>query len=46
MLAETLNQPWVTTTLRQQGRDVCQFLEQVWIALHHGGVMLSLLPDP
>jgi len=36
----------VTTTLRQQGRDVWQFLEQAWIAHHHGGVMPSLLPDP
>jgi len=36
----------VTTTLRQQGRDVWQFLEQAWIAHHRGGVMPSLLPDP
>ena len=36
----------VTTSLRQQGRDVWQFLEQAWIAHHHGGVMPSLLPDP
>jgi hypothetical protein len=36
----------VTTTLRQQGRDVWDFLEQAWIAHHHGGVMPSLLPDP
>ena len=36
----------VTTTLRQQRRDVWQFLEQAWIANHHGGVMPSLLPDP
>ena len=36
----------VTTTLRQQRRDVWQFLEQAWIAHHHGGVMPSLLPDP
>jgi transposase len=35
----------ITTTLRQQGRDVWQFLEQAWIAHHHGGVMPSLLPD-
>lgn len=35
----------VTTTLRQQGRDVRDFLEQAWIAHHHGGVMPSLLPD-
>jgi transposase len=36
----------VTTTLRQQGRDVWDFLEQAWIAHHRGGVMPSLLPDP
>ena len=36
----------VTTSLRQQSRDVWQFLEQAWIAHHHGGVMPSLLPDP
>ena len=36
----------VTTTLRQQGRDVWEFLEQAWIAHHHGGVMPSLLSDP
>ena len=36
----------VSTTLRQQGRDVWQFLEQAWIAHHRGGVMPSLLPDP
>jgi hypothetical protein len=36
----------VTTTLRQQGRGVWQFLEQAWIAHHHGGVMSSMLPDP
>ena len=35
----------VTTTLRQQGRDVWTFLEQAWIAHHHGGVMPSLLPE-
>ena len=35
-----------TTSLRQQGRDVWQFLEQVWIVHHRGGVMPSLLPDP
>jgi transposase len=35
----------VTTTLRQQGRDVWQFLEQAWIAHHRGGEMPSLLPD-
>jgi hypothetical protein len=33
--------------LRQQGRDVREFLEQAWIAHHHrGGVIPSLLPDP
>lgn len=36
----------VTTSLRQQGRDVWQFLEQAWIAHHRVGVMPSLLPDP
>ena len=36
----------VTTTLRQQWRDVWEFLEQAWIAHHRGGVMPSLLPDP
>jgi transposase len=36
----------VTTTLRQQGRDVWDFLEQAWIAHHRGGVMPSLLSDP
>jgi hypothetical protein len=36
----------VTTTLRQQGRDVWQFLEQAWIAYHRGGLMPLLLPDP
>ena len=36
----------VTTTLRQQGRDVWEFLEQAWIAHHRGGVMPSVLPDP
>jgi transposase len=36
----------VTTPLRQQGRDVWQFMEQAWIAHHRGGVMPSLLPDP
>jgi transposase len=36
----------VTTTLRQQGRDVWQFLEKAWIAHHRGGEMPSLLPDP
>ena len=36
----------VTATLRQQGRDVWQFLEQAWIAHHRSGVMPSLLPHP
>ena len=36
----------VTTTMRQQGRDVWQFLEQAWVAHHRSGVMPSLLPDP
>jgi hypothetical protein len=36
----------VTTTLRQQGRDVWQFMEQAWVAHHRGGVMPSLLPHP
>ncbi len=36
----------VTTTLRQQGRDVWKFLEQDWIAHHRGGLIPSLLPDP
>jgi transposase len=34
----------VTTTLRQQGRDVWSFLEQAWIAHYRGGLMPSLLP--
>ena len=36
----------VTTTLRQQGRDVWQFIDQAWVAHHRGGVMPSLLPHP
>jgi len=36
----------VTTTLRQQGRDVWDFLEQAWIAHHRGGVMPSPLSEP
>jgi transposase len=36
----------VTTTLRQQGRDVWEFLEQAYIAHHRGGLRPSLLPDP
>jgi transposase len=35
----------VTTSLRQQGRDVRAFLEQAWIAHHNGGEMPSLLQD-
>ena len=35
----------VTTTLRQQGRDVREFMKRAWIAHHRGGVMPSLLPD-
>jgi transposase len=35
----------VTSTLRQQGRDVWEFLEQAWIAHRLGGVMPSLVPD-
>ena len=35
----------VTTILRQQGRVVWIFLEQAWIAHHHGGMMPSLLPE-
>ena len=33
----------VTTTLRQQGRDVWTFLKQAWIAQYHDGVMPPLL---
>jgi transposase len=36
----------VTTTLREQERDIWEFLEQAWIPHHRGGVMPSLLPDP
>ena len=36
----------VTTSLRQQGRNVWEFLKQAWVAHHRGGVMPSLLPDP
>ena len=35
----------VTTTLRQQARDVWGFLEQAWIAHRTGGVRPSLVPD-
>ena len=34
----------VTTTLRQQRRDIWQFLEQAWVAHHRDGVMPSSLP--
>lgn len=34
----------VTTTVRQQGRNVWAFLEQAWIAQHRGGLIPSLLP--
>jgi hypothetical protein len=36
----------VTTTLRQQGRDVGQFLEQDWIAHHRGYLKPILMPEP
>ena len=36
----------VTTSLRQQGRDVWRFLAQAWIAHLRGEVMPSLLPEP
>jgi hypothetical protein len=36
----------VTTTLRQQGRDVWQYLEQAWVAHQLGGTIPSLMPDP
>ncbi|MFZ9280841.1 MAG: IS66 family transposase [Vulcanococcus sp.] len=36
----------VITSLRQQGRDVWEFLEQAWIAHHRNGVMPSLLLNP
>jgi hypothetical protein len=36
----------VMATLRQQGCDVWQFLEQAWVAHHRGEVMPSLLPNP
>ena len=36
----------VTTTLRQQGRDVWQFMEQAWIAHHRGGVVAHPSGDP
>jgi hypothetical protein len=36
----------ITTTLRQQGREVWDFLEQAWFAHYQGGVMPSPLTDP
>ena len=36
----------VTTTLRQQGRDVWKFLERAWIAHHRGVVLPTLLSGP
>ncbi len=35
----------VCNSLRQQGRDVWEFLEQAWIAHRHGGEMPSQLPN-
>ena len=35
----------VCTSLRQQGRDVWEFLEQAWIAHRHGGEMPSMIPN-
>jgi hypothetical protein len=35
----------VCTSLRQQGRDVWDFLEQAWMAHRHGGEMPSMLPN-
>ena len=35
----------VTTTLRQQGREIWPFLEQAWTTQHRGGVMPSLVQD-
>jgi hypothetical protein len=37
--------PTDTTTLRQQGRDGWEFLEQAWVAHRLGGDMPSLIPD-
>lgn len=34
----------ITSTPRQQGRDVWEFLGQAWVAHHCGGVMQSVLP--
>jgi hypothetical protein len=38
--------PTVSTTLRQQGRDVGQFLEQAWISHNRGDLKPTLLPEP
>jgi len=35
----------VVVSLRQQGRDVLNFLEQAWVAQRLGGVMPSLVPN-
>jgi transposase len=35
----------VTATLRQQGRDMWEFMEQAWVTHRLGGEMPSLLPD-
>ncbi len=35
----------LTTTLRQQGRDVWTFLEEPWVAHHRSRLMPSLLPE-
>jgi len=35
----------VCTSLRQQGRDLWDFLEQAWKAHRHGGALPSLLPN-
>jgi len=35
----------VCTSIRQQGRDLWDFLEQAWNANRHGGAMPSLLPN-
>jgi transposase len=35
----------VSTSLRQQGRDLWGFLKQAWMAHRHGGAMPSRLPN-
>ena len=35
-----------TSALRQQGRDIWPFSEQIWINHNRGVEMVSLLPDP